>query len=432
MSETGPADRARDLADLAREEPSSVDPDDLEALLDADSADARWYALQAIRTTSSAGELDLTAFVDELGDALTDDDSRVQTAAAMAVGDLADREPTAVTGLLSEMTALLSTDEQLLRTAVADYLIRIADAAGESGDATGESNGATASESGGDVSPAVLEPVVSDLRSLLEDPAQRDNAVLAFGSVADQFAHRLTDDADVFSDVFVETTDGPDGVDMDGPVAQSTQDRVQESTAKAKVNRRAIRNAAAESLVAIAREDSSALEESLPALADVLDDPNPDARSYVLEVFEAVASADADAVSPYLDAVAARLEDGTGVCEHAALALAAVSQSDPDAVVDAVAPYHDAVVDLLGHQAPAVRGAAVGILSYVAEESPDAVDPEPVRPLLHDDHAYVRGNAVWVLGYLGDETVREMVRERAESDPDPEVRSAAEAALERL
>jgi len=417
MSEAGPTDRARDLADLAREDPSAVDADELTSLLEADSADARWYALQAIRSAGATGTIDLSSFVDDLFDAIDDPDSRVQTTAAMAIGDFADRDPGTVSDGIPEMTALLASDEELLRTAVTDYLIRVANAAGDP-----EST----------VAPETLEPAVSDLRALLDDPAQRENAVRALGAVADQYAHRLTDDVADFCEVFVAASEGPSGVDMDRSVAQSTREHVQDSTAKAKINQRAVRNAAGESLVAIAREDPTAVTDRLSALADVLDDPNPDARSYVLEVCEAVASAEADAVTPHLDAVAPRLEDGPGVREHAVLALTALSQSDPDAVVDAIEPYHDAVVDLLGHGAPAVRGAAVGLLSYVAEASPDAVDPEPVRPLLHDDTAYVRGNAVWVLGYLRDETARDDIQERAESDPDPEVRSAAEAALDRL
>jgi len=417
MSELGPADRARDLADLAREEPSSVDPEELAALLDADAADARWYALQALRTAAGVGAIDLSTFVGDLRGALADPDARVRSTAAMAIGDVAARDPTAVADHVEPMTDLLSGDDELVRTAVTDYLYRLADAADDP-------------DSG--VDPAALEVAVADLRGLLEDPAQRENAVLALGPIADRYAGRLTGDVDAFREVFLAASDGPGGVDIDGSATHQTREHIQDSTANAKVKRRAIRNAAGRALVAVAREDPTAVVESLPALADALEDPNPDARSFALEAFEAAAAGHADAVSQHLDRIAARLEDGTGVREHATLALAAVSQSDPDAVVEAVGPYHDAVVDLLGHQSPAVRGAAVGLLSYLAEESPGSVDPGPVRPLLDDDEAYVRGNAAWVLGYLEDEEARAAIAERAADDPDPEVRSAAEAALDRL
>jgi len=412
-----PADRAMELADRARENPGAVDPEQLRELLDDDSSRARWYAIQALRTAASSGTVDLSTFVDQFVRELDGDESRVRGSAASALADVAARTPTAAVDAVDEMASLLETDEGLSRTTAADFFHQLAEAS---------------HDPDSDVGPEVVEPAISGLRSLLEDSTQRGTAIQILGAVADRYGDRIVADTETFLEAFGEQAGN--GIEMNTRNVDNrgAKEKLRELNDTAKTRERGIRIAAGEALVGIARADPDRLRSEIPRLAEYVDGPTTAVRSITLELFEVVGAEHPETVEPYLDDIGERLEDGDGVRERAVLALTAVSQSNPEGVAGAVEPHHDALVDLLDHPVPTVRGAAVGLLSYLAEESPETVAPGRIRPMLDDEHAYVRGNAVWTLGYLGDEAATERIRELVESDPDPDVRSAADAALDRL
>jgi HEAT repeat protein len=89
-------------------------------------------------------------------------------------------------------------------------------------------------------------------------------------------------------------------------------------------------------------------------------------------------------------------------------------------------------IELLDDDNEKVRYNATSILARVVNEFPEAV--EPATPSLIDaldeGFAYSRANACWALGYLEADAAVDALEERRDSDPDEEVRTVADQALQ--
>ncbi|MFC5368955.1 HEAT repeat domain-containing protein [Salinirubrum litoreum] len=120
--------------------------------------------------------------------------------------------------------------------------------------------------------------------------------------------------------------------------------------------------------------------------------------------------------------------------QHASLArqlfanvVVAVAEATPTAVVDHVA----GVADLLDHEDPVVRGAALDTLGAVGRERPAAVAPftDAIVACLDADETVLRSRAIRTLGYVGATDAVAALEATAETDPHDEVAAfAAETA----
>jgi len=81
-----------------------------------------------------------------------------------------------------------------------------------------------------------------------------------------------------------------------------------------------------------------------------------------------------------------------------------------------------------------VRYNATSILSSVAKKYPDAVSPatEELLAVLNDESADTRFNACWALKRLKATSALEVLTELAATDPDEDVRSVAQVAIDSI
>lgn len=102
----------------------------------------------------------------------------------------------------------------------------------------------------------------------------------------------------------------------------------------------------------------------------------------------------------------------------------AVAEAAPAAVTDHV----ESVAELIDHDDPVVRGAALDILGAVGRESPSTVVPftASIVACLDADASVLRSRAIRTLGYIGAEDAVEALETTAETDPHDEVAAFAE------
>jgi hypothetical protein len=113
---------------------------------------------------------------------------------------------------------------------------------------------------------------------------------------------------------------------------------------------------------------------------------------------------------------------------NAAGLLADLSDENPETVRKST----QRVIELLEDDDEKVRYNATSILARVAKEYPEDVEPSipSLLEALDEDFAYSRVNACWALGYLEAEVAVEALEEHRQSDPDKEVRNAADQAIQ--
>ena len=81
-----------------------------------------------------------------------------------------------------------------------------------------------------------------------------------------------------------------------------------------------------------------------------------------------------------------------------------------------------------------VRYNATSILARVADDYPETVSPatEQLLAVLDDELADTRFNACWALKYINATGAVERIREIAATDPDDDVRSIAQLAIDTI
>jgi len=98
----------------------------------------------------------------------------------------------------------------------------------------------------------------------------------------------------------------------------------------------------------------------------------------------------------------------------AATLLTEIADIDPEALRG----DHDALIALLDDDSPAIRAASAGTLANLAEADPDALAGaiDPLIAALDDVDDATRARAVAALGFLGDETAVEGLRELTDDE----------------
>ncbi|MFB6150653.1 MAG: HEAT repeat domain-containing protein [Haloarculaceae archaeon] len=412
MTSDGPYDRAIDLAERAREDPDAVDRDEIIELLGSESSDARRYAIQAFRAVEWS-ESELESFVPPLRGALRADDPILRNSALQALTDVASRDVSLVEPVLDDVADLLSDEQDLVRSSTVEFLYFV-----------------------GQEDAEAIRPCADELLAMFDgdpSPGQR-SPLYCLALLAREDVDPVVDELHRFVDVFVDGPDDRAEFDTREIDGRLDADQIQNVAQTATKQRRDYRVVAGDVIVSIARQEPAAVVDHLPDLAPFADDPVLQIRVVVLDVLGALAMDYPERVLGHLPALAAALDDGRPVSAHAVKALGALSQERPDAAVEAVSPHADKLIDLLDHAESEVRSVAAGLLSYLGAEQPETVEPAlpDARDLLDDEHPYVRGNAVWIVEAVGDESDRETLKELAESDPNPQVREAAETAAQQL
>jgi HEAT repeat protein len=234
---------------------------------------------------------------------------------------------------------------------------------------------------------------------------------------------------------------------------------------------RGLNRRATDLLAALASTHAGALVGIVPALAAVLDDPDPAVRRNVLYALARVAAAYPAHVRPAIPLVAERLDDRVeGNRTNALSTLGRVASAFPLAL-ESTLPR---LVRLCRDDSAVVRGNAVGLVGDLARSSPQSVwsapaareavverlaDPDvTVRAnaagatarfaiafgaamcdatpalieLLDDPSADVRRHACAALGALESPGARSALRGLAAEDPDASVRRHARWALDRI
>ena len=99
-----------------------------------------------------------------------------------------------------------------------------------------------------------------------------------------------------------------------------------------------------------------------------------------------------------------------------------------------VKPWVPEAIELMDDPDEQVRHNATAILARVAAEHPDAVRPagEQLLAVLDDDLPNTRFNACWALNYINARHAVDTLREIAATDPDADVRSVAQLAVDNL
>lgn len=408
MTTDAPRERAIELSEAARASPGDVDRSAVLELLAADDADARRYAIQAFRAADWPAS-ELSAVVTRLESSLDDDDAMLRNSALQALTDVAARDVELVESVVEDPATLLEDESDLVQSSAVELLFFVAK--------------------------ADPDAVVDAVPNLIErfDPetlAGRRGPLFCLAAVARERPDPFVDHVDVFVDAFLTTGDEPtvDTGAIENPV---DRERISDAFSNAGKQRRTHRTVAGDVVVNVAQSSPAAVRHRLDDIAAVADDADPQIQGVVVDVFGALAVDHPEAVIDHLPTLAARLADPPSVRRRAVQALAALSQSRPEPVVEAIEPYAAELVGALDAEEPTVRSAGAGLLSYLAERDPEAASParEPARMLLDDDHAFVRGNAVWLLGAVGDASDRERLAELRDSDPDPDVREAATTVL---
>lgn len=199
----------------------------------------------------------------------------------------------------------------------------------------------------------------------------------------------------------------------------------------------ALRERAAVGIALLAEHDPGALAPHAASVGEAIDATDWPVLQYgLVDALAPVAEAHPEDAMVALDPLVDSLDPDIRSQDRAraALALSFLADADEQRVADAVEDRLDAVLDLLEADEPEVQSAGAGLLMYVGEQSPDRVAEatDLLLDMLDAEDPSVRGSAAWVLGIAGDEDARDRLQAVAESDPDEEVRSAAEQALTRL
>lgn len=100
-----------------------ADEPTLLSLLQAAALDQRWWAARALAFCGTQ------AAVPSLVAALEDEDAALRAAAALALGHLYRREPTAVRPVIDQVAAMLADEEGVVRQTIADMLVMCGDEA---------------------------------------------------------------------------------------------------------------------------------------------------------------------------------------------------------------------------------------------------------------------------------------------------------------
>jgi HEAT repeat protein len=267
------------------------------------------------------------------------------------------------------------------------------------------------------VNPSTVVPIVS---TLFETISYDKNDGYEYLSI-DDLADSEQSPRDVYS------SDGFDETLVDFDAEQETTCR-QTNIVEAE-----IRENAAVALAHVAVHDPETVVEGLPTLIELLEGDGLEiVRESSIDVLRALAEWRPSEYPPAagLEVLGVIIDSNetSQIRGKAAFTLALAAEERADIVLDVVLPQRDAIVDLLDESEPFSRHAGATLLSHVAQRESGTISDatDSLETLLDDDHAFVRGSALWALRHVGGVEQRKAIQETAKNDPDPEIRELAE------
>ena len=189
--------------------------------------------------------------------------------------------------------------------------------------------------------------------------------------------------------------------------------------------------AVARILAVISRADADALVDVVPKLELFLETEPGRAHTWVLAAVGHLSKAHANIATEVIPIAGELLDtDATPLRANAAGVLADLADEYPGEVQ----PWIPDVIELMDDSDAQVRHNATSILARVANDYPQTVSPatDQLLAVLDDELADTRFNACWALKYINATGAVERIREIAATDPDGDVRSVAQLALDSI
>lgn len=406
------------LQERAREDPESVDREAVESLLDGD-ADDRDAAVRVAATVAVAG--DATWPVHVLARVAVDDPERtVASTATEALAEVAAKDPEAVDRAVPALRELVGGNP-VVQHHVLFALMQVTER-----------------------HPAAALPVLDEVVDRLDDDivANREAAAWVLSDVATVAPDRVTPAVPRLGEIAATEREGVADVN---PELIAGDDRgsesIREQEREADQSHQSAREAAVSALAALADEDATAVLPVVESLGECLRSDAVEIREAALRCLSRVGDVRPESLVPVVpalvDVVAGEAErvvaTGPETTAAATWTLSNVAEVDQRVVTDALAPATGDLLALLDVDDPTVRGSAVGLLAYLAEDHPDALEThvDELVGALDDEEVGVRANAVVALSFIDDERATEAVRRAAEDDPSDDVRALATDVLER-
>lgn len=189
--------------------------------------------------------------------------------------------------------------------------------------------------------------------------------------------------------------------------------------------------AVARILAVISRADADALIDVVPKLELFLETEPERAHTWVLAAVGHLSKVHANIAIEVIPIAGELLDaDATPLRANAAGVLADLAEEYPGEVQ----PWVPDVIELMDDSDEQVRYNATSILARVADDYPETVSPatEQLLAVLDDELADTRFNACWALKYINATGAVERIREIAATDPDDDVRSVAQLAIDTI
>lgn len=213
-------------------------------------------------------------------------------------------------------------------------------------------------------------------------------------------------------------------------------------------------------LVHVARADPSSLIGSVDAVSELaFESENRNVRNRALTVLATIGESDPDVVLPFVGSIRELIREevttfeGTGAPDSSInlretiegrhrseyvrtldtiraglVALGSVGETEPETLRDVIGAETELLRRLLEIPSQEIRGLTAGILSCIAEQSPEDVQPlTPSLIDLLDDEAFVRVHAADALSSLGTNSAHEAVRAVQKNESDPALENALDS-----
>lgn len=398
------------LARRAETDPRSVSVDQLTSVLRTAPPDDAATASRAFLALERAEATTVSVVIDALGP-LVDDDS-VGKLAVEALADVVCEHPDRSEEAMPVLLDLVDRNDPYRRGRAFDALE------------------ALAAEQPDELIPDVLSSLRENLSA---DRLAEKGPALA---VTARIGRTNPDDVAPLTPELVELTTLDRSHDRDAVHLTELPDHVQSRLQEDEGRWMRLRMVAALTLVEIAEANPSRFESHLGTLVDRLDEEsNLTVREATYDVVWFVGRARPALGRPVIERLAPRLsaEEDPEICGKVARSLALLADSFPSAVVTAVESEVPVLVSMLDADEELAQTSAPNLLSYVAERRPERVEPATSRlsELALDGPPSVRGNAIWALSFVDDESAAATLGDIAETDPDPEIRTIAAEARKR-
>lgn len=387
--------------------PSSVDR--LVAAIEDDPGSAVETAAATVRSLADSDPDRADALLSALAHLFDHEAGPVRNAIALTAVDVAETHPERVATLATPLVDALRDDYPLVRKNAAEALVSVAS-----------------------VDPAAVATATDVLADALHAdlPDLRRNVTAVAFILADEDPAAVVPLIDPLLDCVGREYD----LATDVPGDRKTQLHVSETEQDDHRRHEAARRRAGLTIARLAEERPESVIPVCDRLCDLATSSiTAQARLPLLETLGTLAESRPDDLRSVIDPLASVVDptEPRQIVVHAVSTLGALAETHPTSVAGAVVPVLAPVIELFDASDPQQRGAAVGLAAYVAEHRPDALGnaTPALRSLLADDHWFVRVNAAWALGFIGDDAAVRALREAEPAESNPDVEAAIEAAL---